>query len=60
MRLGGVNATVSPCTTAEYPTPAKRPAWSALENMALAATVGNDARPWQQALASFFEHWDGN
>ena len=60
VRLGGVDATVSPCTTAEYPTPAKRPAWSALENMALAATVGNDARPWQQALASFFEHWDGN
>ncbi len=59
VRLGGVKATVTPCTTAEYPTPAKRPAWSALENMALAATVGNPVRPWQQALASFFEHWDG-
>ena len=60
VRLGGVDATVSPCTTAEYPTPAKRPAWSALENMALAATVGNDARPWQQALEAFFANWDGN
>ena len=60
VRLGGVDAKVSPCTTAEYPTPAKRPAWSALENMALAATVGNDARPWQEALASFFAHWNGN
>ena len=27
---------------------------------ALAVTVGNDARPWQEALASFFAHWDGN
>lgn len=59
VRLGSVQATVTPCTTEEYPTPARRPAWSALENMALAATVGNRARPWKQALASFFEHWDG-
>ena len=27
---------------------------------ALAATVGNDARPWQQALEAFFANWDGN
>lgn len=60
VRLAGIQATVNPCTTAEYPTPAKRPAWSALENLALQATVGNEMRPWQQALASFFEHWDGN
>ncbi len=61
IRLGGVEATVSPCTTDEYPTPTRRPAWSALENMALAAgPVGNRMRPWQEALASFFAHWDGN
>ncbi len=60
VRLGGVNATVTPCTTAEYPTPTKRPAWSALENMALAAgPVGNHMRPWQEALTDFFAHWDG-
>lgn len=59
VRLGGVDAVVTPCTTAEYPTPTRRPAWSALQNMALAATVGNCARPWQQALENFFEHWDG-
>lgn len=59
VRLGGVQATVSPCTTAEYPTPTRRPAWSALENMALAATVGNDARDWRDALAAFFANWDG-
>lgn len=59
VRLGGVKAEVIPCTTDEYPSPTRRPAWSALENMALAATVGNEARPWQQALESFFAHWDG-
>ena len=63
IRLSGVNATVSPCTSAQYkekhPESADRPAWSALENRMLRCTVGDEMRPWQQALACFFEHWDG-
>ena len=63
IRLSGVNATVSPCTSAQYkakhPASADRPAWSALENRMLRCTVGDEMRPWQQALACFFEHWDG-
>ena len=53
--LSGIDATVSPCTTEEYPTPAKRPAYSSLENMMFKATVGNEFRPWQDALKTFIE-----
>ena len=63
IRLSGVEATVAPCTTAEYaaahPEAASRPAWSALDNRMLCCTVGDEMRPWQQALAAYFEHWDG-
>lgn len=61
MRLSGVSATVSPCTTAEYqakhPDAASRPAYSALENMMLATTIGNEMREWKAALACFFENY---
>lgn len=63
IRLAGVEATVAPCTSAEYkaknPASTNRPAWSALDNRMLRCTVGNRVRPWQEALASFFAHWDG-
>ena len=63
IRLSGVDATVSPCTSAEYsakhPAAADRPAWSALENRMLACTVGNHMRDWKVALADFFAHWNG-
>ena len=26
----------------------------------LRCTVGNDVRDWKDALACFFEHWDGD
>lgn len=60
IRLAGVKATVAPCTSAEYaaahPDAANRPAWSALENRMLACTVGNEMRPWQEALTEFFKN----
>ncbi|MCI2047656.1 MAG: dTDP-4-dehydrorhamnose reductase [Faecalibacterium sp.] len=63
IRLSGIDATVSPCTSAEYkashPASADRPAWSALDNRMLRCTVGNKMRPWQEALRVFFENWDG-
>ena len=63
IRLSGVDATVAPCTSAEYsakhPAAADRPAWSALENRMLACTVGNHMRDWKVALADFFVHWNG-
>lgn len=61
IRLSGVNAEVSPCTSQEYaeknPAAARRPAWSALENRMLRCTVGNEMRHWQEALKVFFEHY---
>ena len=63
IRLAGVDATVAPCTSAEYAAApsaaAYRPAWSALDNRMLRCTVGDEMRPWQEALACYFEHWDG-
>ena len=61
IRLAGVDAQVTPCSSEEYaakhPAAACRPAWSALENRMLACTVGNGMRPWREALADYFAHW---
>lgn len=63
IRLGEVEATVNPCTSAAYkaknPNAADRPAWSALDNRMLRCTVGNEVRDWKDALAVFFANWNG-
>lgn len=51
--LAGVDADLSPCTTAEYPTPAKRPAYSVLDNMALRNYGFADMPHWHEALAEY-------
>lgn len=58
LRLAGIKAEVQPCATAEYPRPAKRPAYSALDNMMLRLTVGDEMRLWQDALAAFIQNLD--
>lgn len=61
IRLAGIDATVTPCTSAEYaaahPEAASRPAFSALDNKMLRCSVGNDMRDWKEALACFFENY---
>lgn len=42
-----------PCTTDQFPRPAPRPAYSALENAALKAAGQNVMRDWREALAEF-------
>ncbi|MPM08911.1 dTDP-4-dehydrorhamnose reductase [bioreactor metagenome] len=57
LRLADFGATALPCTSAEYPSPTKRPAYSSLEHMMLRTTVGDEMRPWREALASFISHF---
>ncbi len=45
--------------TSLNPKSADRPAWSALENRALRCSVGDEMRPWQDAIEDFFKNWDG-
>jgi len=50
IRLAGVETTIEPVTTAEFPRPAARPAYSVLDCSATAAVVGEIAG-WREALA---------
>lgn len=52
-------AIVIPCTSDEYaaanPKAARRPLFSSLRNKHLEDTIGNEMRPWQEALATYLE-----
>jgi dTDP-4-dehydrorhamnose reductase len=43
-------AAVTPITTADYPTPAKRPSYSLLDCSGSRQALGLAASPWRQAL----------
>ncbi len=48
---------VKPCSTRDYPTPAKRPAYSVLSNSMLRLTVGDNMRKWDVALADYMKEY---
>jgi len=50
MALAGRSVRVTPITTAEYPTPARRPQWSVLSGEKLAQHYGLRLPPWEEAL----------
>lgn len=52
IRKAGISATVEPITSAEFPTPARRPAYSVLSSDKLAAAIGAPG-PWQEALDGY-------
>ena len=47
---GHVSCSVNPCTTEEYPTPVKRPAYSVLDKSKVKATFGVDVPQWEESL----------
>lgn len=49
--IADMNPSLTPCTTRDYPTPARRPAWSALDSTTFQQTFGVAPRPWRDALA---------
>ncbi len=46
---------LEPCTSAEYPTPARRPAWSVLSTEKYEKLVGGPLPPWEDAIDRFLE-----
>lgn len=51
----GIPCQVYPCTSQEYPQKAKRPAYSVLAQTALEKVVGNEMRPWKEALHDYID-----
>lgn len=56
--LSKLNTKVVPCTTEEFPRPAKRPKFSALDNSKLEKAVGIKMRSWQEAIKEYLENSD--
>ena len=52
VRLAGVEASVTPCASSEYPTRAARPRYSVLDNAKISAAIGT-MPPWQEALERY-------
>ncbi len=51
VRLSGCDCRVIPCSSAEFPRPATRPAYSVLDCKSAFTILGRSARSWQEALA---------
>ena len=58
VRLAGINTTVNPCTSDEYPSPTKRPTYSSLEHLMLRTTIGDSMRHWQSALEDYISKYE--
>lgn len=56
---GGPTATVEAITTADYPTPARRPANSLLSHVAIQRAYGIIPRPWADALGDILDQLIG-
>ena len=52
---GGPSARVEPISTAQYPTPARRPAYSLLSTERIERLYGLSPRPWQAAISDIID-----
>ena len=55
-RLSGIDCTVTPCTTADYPTTATRPQYSVLDKRKSIATFGLTIPEWRESLRHCIEN----
>jgi dTDP-4-dehydrorhamnose reductase len=51
--LGLADVALSPCSTAEFPRPARRPAYSVLDSSRLARLRGRKLASWREALSAY-------
>jgi dTDP-4-dehydrorhamnose reductase len=54
----GVDVRVEPCTTEDFPRPAPRPAYSALDHGSIRAQGFRPFRPWRDALRDYLRNSD--
>lgn len=54
-RIKNIDVEVVPCTTEEFPRPAKRPKYSVLRNYMLELTTGDITRDWREALEEYLK-----
>lgn len=53
VKYAGIDCTITPISSDKIKRAAKRPSYSSLDNMMLRCTIGDEMRPWQEALQSF-------
>jgi dTDP-4-dehydrorhamnose reductase len=54
-RAAGIDMTLKPIPTSDYPTPARRPAYSVLDTAKFTATTGSRPPSWQSGIAAYLQ-----
>lgn len=54
-KINGIDTEVVPCTTDEFPRPAKRPKYSVLRNYGLENSIGDITRDWKESLEEYLK-----
>lgn len=57
IQIAELKTKISPCSTDQFPRPARRPANSALDPFPLARVLGYSAPPWESAVENYIKHY---